>query len=366
MEEISALIALLEMEGVGSAHCRSLRQKWGSLAQLWHLPKDAPLFLQPHLPKLSTLRAKALSIIESCEKIGVQIVPFWHKDFPIILQHSPQPPALLYVKGTLPQSHRIYAAVIGTRRPSPYGMQAVVHFTETFVQAGLGIISGLAYGIDGQAHRTCLAAGGHTVAVLAHGLDQIYPPAHRQLAEDILAKGGGWVSEYPPGTPVHPLRFPPRNWLMVRLSQFTVVIESREKGGAMFTARAALEAGRSVYAVPGSIFSPTSQGTHELIAKHIAQIASSPQMVLREIEHVASHLPLIPASPSPLPEGPVEAQIYQFLEEGQRHIDEILAHTGLPIGQLLSVLVRMEVAGWIQQKPGGFVLRLIPPSAISE
>lgn len=368
MEELLALIALLEIDGIGGRHVRKLRRTWGSLAALWdaNQPKTFPPFLQLHLSALPTLRKRAEDILTTCERLGISIIPYYDGQFPPLLEEISPPPAILYKKGAHSLTTQPLVAVVGTRKPTSYGMKVTEYFVEALVSAGVGIVSGLAYGIDAQAHRITLQKGGQTIAVLAHGLDQIYPPAHRHLAEAILAEGA-WLSEYPPGTKLHPLLFPYRNRIIAGLSHLTLVIESRQKGGALFTARAAFEANRPVFAVPGDIFSYASEGTHALIAEQIAHIATSPQQILEELHSQTERLPL-PQAPSTRegsPADPLQAKIYELIDKTSRHVDELCLLLNLPITDMARILMEMEIEGWIVQKPGGFIVKGYPPSAIS-
>lgn len=366
MEELLALIALLEIDGIGGRHLRKLRQTWGSLAALWDRSeqKKPPAFLQSHIARLSALHQRAEEIIRTCERLGITVIPYYDGQFPPLLEEVSPPPAILYKKGLHPLVGQPMVAVVGTRKPTGYGLRVTEYFVEALVKAGVGIVSGLAYGIDGQAHRITLERGGKTIAVLAHGLDRIYPPAHRHLADAILAEGA-WVSEYPPGTRLHPLHFPYRNRIIAGLSHLTLVIESRQKGGALFTAKAAFEANRPVFAVPGDIFSVASEGTHALIGQQIAQLVHTPQTLIEELKAQSGRLPLPTASDHsmPVPSDPLQAQIYELLASGQKHVDELCLLLGRPIPDMAGILMTMEIEGWIIQKPGGFILRAAPPDA---
>ncbi len=368
MEELLALIALLEIEGVGGRQIRKLRRSWGNLAALWDIKQSTalPPSLQAHLSELPALRKRAETILQTCESLGINVIPYYDAQFPPLLEEVTPPPPILYKKGPHPLIGQPLVAVVGTRKPTPYGMKVTEYFVEALVDAGVGIVSGLAYGIDAQAHRITLQKGGKTIAILAHGLDQIYPPTHRRLAEAILAEGA-WLSEYPPGTKLHPLHFPYRNRLIAGLAHVTLIIESRRKGGALFTARAAFEANRPVFAVPGDIFSYASEGTHALIAEQVAQIATSPQKVLEELRTQTEKLPLPNPAPAAeaMPDDPLWAEIYTLTAKAPRHIDELCTALGRSITEIAAVLMAMEIEGWVIQKPGGFVIRGYPPNAKS-
>lgn len=363
-EELIALLALSQVDGIGGKQIRRLRRTWGRLAAFWEgPPPPMPPRLRTQLSQRFFLRQQAEAILARCEQLQIRILPFWDPAFPPLLEEIPHPPAVLYQKGSLPLYGRPCVAVVGTRKPSPYGLKATAYFVEALVEAGAVIVSGLAYGIDAQAHRVTLQCGGQTIAVLAHGLDRIYPTAHRRLADEILATGA-WVSEYPPDTKLHPLYFPFRNRIIAGLAQVTLLIESREKGGALFTAQAAFAANRPVFAVPGDIFSPTSTGAHRLIVEQMAQLAYTPAQILSELSVQADRLPL-PLASGPQPEGPTAAAIYALLADGMRHIDEVAAELSLSAEEVMQQVILLEIEGWITQRPGGYLMRAAPPNAIS-
>lgn len=363
-EELLALLALSQVEGMGGKQIRRLRRTWGNLSAFWEdPPPPMPPKLRAQLSERFFLRQQAETILARCDQLQVRILPFWDSAFPLLLEEITHPPAVLYQKGNLPLYGRPFVAVVGTRKPSPYGLKVTAHFVEALVEAGVGIVSGLAYGIDAQAHRVTLQHGGHTVAVLAHGLDRIYPNAHRRLADEILATGA-WISEYPPDTEPHPLYFPFRNRIIAGLAQVTLIVESREKGGALFTAHAAFEANRPVFAVPGDIFAATSAGPHRLVVEQVAQLAYSPAQILAELSVQADRLPLPAVSPRQ-PEGATASAIYALLSEGMRHIDEVAAKLRLSPEEVMQQVILLEIEGWITQRPGGYLMRANPPDAIS-
>jgi len=358
-EELLALIALTQVEGIGGRLCRRLRERWGSLAAFW---EEAPLpsTLREHIQDRNSLRFQAESIADACEKYRIEILPFWSEKFPYLLRHIPAPPAILYRRGSLEDLSRLSAAVVGTRKPDSYGLQAAEVFTEALVQAGAVIVSGLAYGIDARAHQVALAQGGLTVAVLAHGLDIVYPPLHKPLAERILAQGA-LVSEYPPGDKLHPMRFPHRNRIIAGLSHLTLVVQSGIPGGALTTARAAFAADRPVFAVPGPVFSPLSMGCHQLICEQVAQIAPMPNPVVEELKSQAARLHFPASDPSadgglsmkkPSFEEPLDQAIYEAVSSGVSLLDEVANKVGRPIQEVAQRVVFMEIEGWLVQEPG--------------
>lgn len=364
-DEVRLLVALLQEPGVSGKVIRRLRREYGTLTVLQSPPRGElrrySAALQRVLASLPAHLEKARVTLETCQRLGVQVVPYWDIRYPGLLEEAVNPPAVLYVKGTLSLAGYPAVAVVGTRKPSSYGLRATEYFVEALVAQGVVIVSGLAYGIDAGAHQVALRQGGKTLAVLAHGLDRIYPMAHKRLAEAILS-AGAWVSEYPPGTALHPLRFPYRNRILAGLAHLTLVVESGEKGGALFTARAAFAANRPVYAVPGEVFSSTSRGTNRLIAEQVAQIAYDPAQLLEELALQKSRLPL-PRSAARAPSDPLQARIYESLEGKKRHVEELAALLEVPIAQLTFTLTMMEVEGWIEQSPGGWIRRAGLPDA---
>lgn len=212
---------------------------------------------------------------------GIAVVP--DADFPRLLRHIYDPPLVLFVRGELPQEQTA-VAIVGSRNASPYGRSVTQAFVRPLAARGLTIVSGLAYGIDAEAHRGTLAVRGRTIAVLGSGVDDasLYPRAHRSLAAEIAAQGGAVVSEFPPGTGARPEHFPQRNRLIAGISHAVVVIEASVTSGALITARLALEENREVLAVPGPITSPLSAGTHRLL-KEGAALASSAEDVLEAL-----------------------------------------------------------------------------------
>jgi len=210
---------------------------------------------------------------------------------------------------------------------------------------GITVISGLARGIDGVAHRSALNAGGRTIAVLGSGVDTIYPPEHRKLAEDIL-QNGAIISDYPPKTPPDSANFPPRNRIISGLSKAVVIVEAGVESGALITATYAAEQGREVFAVPGGIFSPQSKGTNNLI-----QQGARPYLDLRDVLEVLniSQVESKKAVQSSFPTDKIELQIINSISSEAVHIDDIQRATDLPIEQVSSTLTMLELKGWVKQ-----------------
>ncbi len=210
---------------------------------------------------------------------GVRLVLFEDADYPELLREIPHPPFGIYIRGNFPDPKRLSVAVVGTRKATEEGLSFAREFARDLVASGAEIISGLALGVDAAAHRGALTGGGRTFAVLGSGADVIYPHTNERLGKEILEKGGGILSEYPPGMPPLPYRFLERNRIVSGLSQGTLVIEAPDRSGSLVTARFALDQNRDVFVLPGPARHPNYRGSHELIRKG-ALLVTKPEDVL--------------------------------------------------------------------------------------
>jgi DNA processing protein len=269
--------------------------------------------------------------------------------YPPLLRTIPDPPATLWLRGEAESVllQRVCVAVVGARSCSGYGRGIARTLSREAAAAGAVVVSGLARGIDGEAHRGALEAGGQTVAVLGCGIDRDYPAAHAELARRIVSTGGLIVSEYEPGVEPAPWRFPARNRIIAGLSQATVVVEARERSGALITADFALEDGRDVLAVPGEITSATSVGTNALL-----RVGATPVTSAGDVLEV---LGLDPAASERegLPEpGPEQRLVLAAVGDGARSGDELVRATGLDAGVVAAALVALELAGLVTEADG--------------
>jgi DNA processing protein len=269
------------------------------------------------------------------------------RGYPALLRQIPDPPASLWVRGDADVDvlSAPAVAIVGARACSGYGRSVARLLASETAAAGVVVVSGLARGIDGEAHRGALASRGPTVAVLGCGIDRDYPAAHAQLAREIVASGGLVVSEYEPGVEPAPWRFPARNRVIAGLARATVVVEARERSGALITADFALEDGREVLAVPGEITSALSAGTNGLLRQG-ATPATRAADVLEAIgvEPVdADHA---------VPDGPEATAVVEALAAGAGTPDELVRATGLPAGVVAAALVELELAGIVTVEEG--------------
>ncbi|MBI3304928.1 DNA-protecting protein DprA [Candidatus Parcubacteria bacterium] len=266
--------------------------------------------------------------------------------YPTLLAEIAQPPETLYVRGSLEALNAPCLAVVGTRTPSAYGKQVAPALVAALARAGITIVSGLAIGIDTLAHEAALEVGGRTVAVLGSGVDEtsLYPPQNRMLARRIVAAGGGVVSEFPDGTEPKPFHFPQRNRIIAGLSRGVLVIEAREKSGALITANFSLEENRDVFAVPGPITVPTSAGPNRLIAAGAQAILSADDIL--DAWHLAE-LPLPTHMNRP------DAPLLAHFPATPIHVDEIVRSSGLDVAEVNVELAKLELAGYIRNLGGG-------------
>lgn len=277
-------------------------------------------------------------------------------EYPELLREIAQPPAQLYVRGTIPSGQCF--AVVGTRMPTPYGKALTPKLVEPLARAGLVIVSGLAYGVDALAHEAALAVGGHTVAVLGTGIDEesLYPRKHRKLARKIVERGGAVISEYAPGTGAMKHHFPARNRIVAGMSVGTLVVEAKEKSGALITAKFAVEENRDVFALPGSVTSAHSVGPNRLIQQGATPVLS-PADILDAYGLVPQQLALsivdgVTLVPSGV-EGTEAQRILAALDADALHVDAIATATGLPTKQLLPLLTQLELSGLIRNLGNG-------------
>ncbi len=281
---------------------------------------------------------------EECARLGIRLLTIREEDYPTMLKEIYDAPAVLYVKGTIKREVQ-RVAMVGARRFSPYGEAVAKSFGAGLAKAGVTVVSGGARGIDTASHRGALQVpGGRTVAVFGCGVDVIYPPENRRLFATIVERGGALISEYVPGTQPLPAYFPSRNRIIAGLSRGTVVVEAARRSGSLITAELALSEGREVFAVPGSIFSNTSEGCHHLL-KEGAAMASS-------VEDVLEGLGLAAEEKKPRQEPkltPEQRRVYQVLSfEHPLTIDEIIEC--LPdeeVSALSFVLLQMEMEGLV-------------------
>lgn len=341
------------VKDVGAVRFRALLAAFGDARSAWEAPAEA-LVEAGLSPKLVTKVVKMRSQVsldlvwEKLEAGGIQVLTWDDEAYPRRLKEIDQPPPVLYLRGNLLQEDEWAVAIVGTRRVTSYGRQVTEELATVLARNGVTVVSGLARGVDSIAHLATLNAGGRSIAVLGTGVDQVYPPENGRLAEKMLQQGA-LVSDYAAGTPPVGANFPPRNRLISGLSLAVVVVEAGLTSGALITASFAAEQGREVFAVPGNITAPQSQGTNRLILDGATPLLS-PQQVLEALNltMVTEHR----AARQVLPTDPIEKQLYQALGAEPLHVDEIRMRTDMPIEQVSATLALMELKGMVRQVGG--------------
>ena len=289
-------------------------------------------------------------LMETLEKGGICALTRLSDLYPERLSHISDPPATLYVKGNTDLSPEKPFAVVGTRRISYDGKKAAGEFSRLLSENGVCILSGLARGADTCAHQACLDAGGQTVAVLGNGLGSVYPPENKALAERILASGGSLVSEYRPDVTPTRWTFPERNRIIAGLSEGVLVVEGDKKSGSLITAQLALEEGRDVFAIPGSIYNYLSEGPNSLI-QNGAYMALSPWDILETLRWGTR--PNAKQTQNKTPElDENEKKIYDVLKTGARSFDELAGETGFATPELNATLTMLTLRSIIIKLPG--------------
>ena len=350
-------LAISRVPYIGPARIERLVQRFGALRDAWTAPRDelrAVLEAKP-LAELLAARGKVDPDreLERIEAQGISVMHPGHPAYPRLLAEAAGRPSILYVRGVLTPADDSGVAIVGTRRATPYGRQAAERIAAELAQAGVTVISGLARGVDGVAHRAALAAGGRTVAVLGSGPDVIYPAEHRRLAEGIL-ESGAIVSEHPPGAPPDAQNFPARNRIISGMSLGVVVIEAPLRSGALITATFAADQGREVFVVPGSVFSHASEGTNSLL-RDGARIVRDGADVLEDLNLGSGWASTALQTEMPLDEN--ERRVYEAVGSEARHIDELAEVAGLAAGHAAAILLTMELKGLVRNHGAQYYVR---------
>ncbi len=342
------------MPGFGPRRFAALCQEEESLSNCFSGEQLTPAFRQwcvmhgIHNPQLDW---QGVEKDLAWQSPGTHILTWLHAEFPPMLKNIHSVPPVLFVKGqpavlSLPQ-----IAMVGSRQASLQGKENAKQFACALVRQGLGITSGLALGIDAASHEGALSANGVTLAVLGNGLDEIYPRSHRELAEKITAQGA-LLSEFPIGTLPKPANFPRRNRIISGLSLGVLVVESTLKSGSLITANYALEQGREIFAIPGSIHNPMAKGCHQLLRSGAKCVES--------VDHIMEELPLhqkaAPKKSNQLTQ--VESEqggLLAHIFEECTPIDSIVSKTGLTAKEVSSMLLELELRGIVTAVPGGYI-----------
>lgn len=378
-------LAVARIPNLGSAHMNKLFRAFPTMERAFSAsvvdlleagfkPPIAHAFLQERLHVNPDQELKKLLATD------VRAVTRRDPEYPPLLSKIYDPPPVLFYRGLLPDPSRKHIAVVGSRHPGPYGKRVGEKIVGDLADAGVVIVSGLAFGIDSIAHETTLQHEGTTIAVLGSGVDasSIYPATNRHIASQILAHGGAIVSEFPVGTLPLPHHYPMRNRIIAGLAHGTLVIEAAQKSGSLITARAALEGGRDVYAIPGNIDSELSEGPNNLIKMGAIPVTCANDLLgLDPSPHTTPHPPPSPskgegawnATTSPAkgrtggvaflyePRSETERLILDQLARDPVHVDELARATLIPIDTLASALTLLEMKGIIKHEGGRYYTR---------
>ncbi len=279
------------------------------------------------------------------------------RDYPALLLQTADPPLLLYADGDASLLGQPSLAIVGSRRPTPQGLANARHFSQALSREGWTIVSGLASGIDGAAHLGGLSERGRTVAVVGTGLDEVYPRSHKALARRIVEEGGLMLSEFPLGSPPIPEHFPQRNRIIAGLTRGTLVVEAALRSGSLITARQAAEAGREVFAVPGSIHSPQARGCHALL-RDGAKLVETVEDILEELTAPARQVMAAPLITGDSADMEPEDAVLRALGHDPVSLDALIARCGWPASELSVRLLELELEGCVARLPGGLYQRL--------
>jgi DNA processing protein len=345
-------IAFSSIDGIGPAKTRRLFEAFGSLDRAWQTDGRALAEAGLDRPAVQALTKARQSAdpkreLERLDHAGAHAIT-WDDEarYPRLLRHIANPPVVLYVRGEILPRDELAVAIVGTRGPTAYGRQVAQKLAAELAAKGVTIVSGLARGIDAQAHRASLEAGGRTLAILGSGLDVIYPREHAGLARQI-AQSGAIMTDYPLGSQPDAVHFPARNRIVSGLSLGTIVIEAGDTSGALITARFAAEQGRDVFAVPGSIFSKQSFGVHRLIQDG-AKLVACVDDILDELNlGMVVHQLQMPVGAEP--DDPTEAALLAALSAEPTHIDDVARQANMAVADVSSALTMMELKGLVRQ-----------------
>ena len=360
-EGVLDLLRLTMVPGVGPKTCQALLERFGSAGKVLDAPesslRDVPGVGPRVAEKIAGARREvdAEAELDLCRRMGVRIVARGGVGYPPLLGDIPDPPALLYVRGTIEPADQLAIALVGSRKCTPYGMRIAERLASSLARVGLTVVSGLARGIDAAAHRGALSSGGRTIAVLANGLGEVYPPEHEDLAREVAASGA-LLSESPMGQGPLAGLFPQRNRIISGLSLGVVVVEATPRSGSLSTARHATDQNREVFAVPGPVDSLPSRGCHYLI-RDGARLVETVDDILEELGPLVREVKARPEEPAirhpaELSLSDQERTLLGRLDDRPVSIDELIVGSGLTASQVMATLSVLEMRRLVRRLPG--------------
>jgi DNA processing protein len=344
-------VLLCSVAGIGPIRFQKLLQICGAARAAW-LASDLELATagleRRTIDEVKRLRRTSTptQALEQLHKLGVSPILLTDPEYPENLRQVADPPPVLFSRGAILPCDAHAVALVGTRRATAYGRAVAERLATDLAQSGVTVVSGLAKGIDTVAHAAAVRAGGRTIAVLGNGLDQVYPPENAGLAARIAtSQHGAVVSEFAPGIPPDAVNFPRRNRIISGLSRMSVIVEAGERSGALITADFALEQGRDVLAVPGSIHSAASAGANALLKQGAAPVTCVDDILLAlgtpaEDDSMAHAMPDL---------APSEATVWQVLDNQPRHVNELVLRLPMPVGTVSAALAMLELKGFARQ-----------------
>jgi DNA processing protein len=359
MDNARYYLGFNRINGIGPARLDRLVERLGSVEAAWNASPSQLMAagLDAKLIEALVGARRTLDLDAEAARAaaaGLHILARDHPDYPANLRDTPAPPPVIFVRGRLSLADAWAVAVVGTRSPTTYGREAAQRLAAELAEAGITIVSGLALGIDTLAHSAALEAGGRTIAVLPCGADMVYPERNRELAAQI-SENGALVSEFPLGLRPTPQLFPVRNRLISALARGVLVVEAGERSGALITVEYALDQGRDVFAVPGSIFSRMSVGTNRLLRNGAGVVTSARDLLDALNMTTADSQRDVRAT---LPEDPTEAALLAFINYEPIHADLLAHHLHMPIATVTATLAVLELKGLIRQaSPMYYVLK---------
>lgn len=362
-DQLTDLFLLLSVERIGPTRVRTLLTKFKNFSSVFEASVDAIAQVDSISYQLSKSIKKAFQNrdnikkelelqLKRLSKLNARIISFWDKDYPYLLKKIFDPPLLLYVKGNFIEKDNYSIAAVGTRNPTIYGKTQTEKIISELASQGITIVSGLARGIDTLAHKSVLKNGGRTLAVIGSGVDVIYPPENKDIFYKI-SENGAVISEFKLGTKPDAQNFPRRNRIISGLSLGTIIFETAVNGGAMQTARFALDQNREVFAIPGNLGVKQSEGTNLLIQRGEAKLIFNAEDVLAELK-----LKLKPVIGQNIPKPQKELNIFEenlvniLTQYGELQIDKLAELSNFSTSDCLVNLLTLEFKGLVKQHPG--------------
>ncbi|MFH1863030.1 MAG: DNA-processing protein DprA [bacterium] len=357
-EDPIGALTLFSVPNIGSARFRALLVALGSPEKVF----QAGLRALREVPGIDDTIANSIlqnadlrvgeRLVQKLEEAGARIISIWDSNYPAKLKEIHDPPAFLFVRGKVPEQEKQCIAIVGTRKPSIYGVRQAYRLAEELAYRGVAVVSGMARGIDTAAHGGCLQAKGETYAIFGSGIDVIYPTENRSLAQKIEATGG-LISEFLPGTNPDSGLFPRRNRIISGLSSGVLVVQGSRTSGAMITARCAIEQNRDVFALPGNADDQRSQGPHDLIRQGATLVEKVDDILgifgsQAQSKNAAEYSLSLPSL------NQTESELLVKMSEEPVHIDQLVNETGNSVQSILADLLGLEMKGWIEQLPGKF------------